>query len=229
MATRHEEKYIIDYRQYAVMKNRAMALMTPDSHGINGCYTINSLYYDDLKDTALLEKLDGLPEHRKFRVRTYDYSDRVINLERKDKRGILTEKFSASLPADQIGLLDLGTLQPEDAEAGWYDLAAQMHRAGLRPAVVVRYERDAFFLEGTDLRLTFDKNLEAIVPDDRALFDPHMGGLPAISRGSVIMEIKYGDRVPSLIRTMTNFSSKQLSVSKYALCRSLLATGRRSL
>ena len=95
--------------------------------------------------------------------------------------------------------------------------------------MVVRYERDAFFLEGTDLRLTFDKNLEAIVPDDRALFDPHMGGLPAISRGSVIMEIKYGDRVPSLIRTMTNFSSKQLSVSKYALCRSLLATGRRSL
>ena len=48
MATRHEEKYIIDYRQYAVMKNRAMALMTPDSHGINGCYTINSLYNNSI-------------------------------------------------------------------------------------------------------------------------------------------------------------------------------------
>jgi hypothetical protein len=64
MATRHEEKYIISYRQYAELKSRAMQLLTPDSHGKMGNYVITSLYYDDPLDHALYEKLYGLPEHR---------------------------------------------------------------------------------------------------------------------------------------------------------------------
>ena len=33
MLSRHEEKYIIDYRQYGILRQRAMELLTPDSHG----------------------------------------------------------------------------------------------------------------------------------------------------------------------------------------------------
>ena len=38
----------------------------------------------------------------------------------------------------------------------------------------------------------------------------------------VIMEIKYGDHLPSFIRKLTQTETKQLSVSKYALCREAL-------
>ena len=62
-----------------------------------GTYTITSLYFDDPENTGLAEKLDGLKLHSKFRLRTYDHGQELIKLERKDKQGILTEKFTASV------------------------------------------------------------------------------------------------------------------------------------
>ncbi len=204
---RHEEKYIIDYAQYAILKARAEKVLTPDSHGQNGSYTITSLYYDDLMDTALLEKLDGLARHTKFRLRTYDFSDKVIRLERKVKEGILTQKQSTPITREQLPAID--RLEG--------DLAVQMR--GLRPAITVRYRRDAYLYPGTDLRLTFDTDLRVLPPDMTALFDPSYGGIPVLPGGQVIMEIKYGGYLPAFLRTLTAVPSQQLSVSKYALCR----------
>ncbi len=206
---RHEEKYIIDYAQYARLKARAEQVLTPDSHGKNGSYVITSLYYDDPMDTALLEKQDGLARHTKFRLRTYDFSDRVIRLERKVKEGILTQKQSVAITREQLHSLDRLT----------DDLAVQMRSGGLGPAVTVRYRRDAYFYPGTDLRLTFDTDLRVLPPDTQTLFDSSYGGIPVLGGGQVIMEIKYGSYLPAFLRTLTAVPCQQLSVSKYALCR----------
>ena len=182
MASRHEEKYIIDYRQYVMLKDRACQLMTPDPHGQNGSYVITSVYYDDFLDHALYEKLDGLPEHSKFRIRTYDYSDRVIKLERKDKTGILTHKLSASMTRDQIPKLCGVHTDLADFPGKLYDLAAQVRAADLRPVVAVRYTRDAFCFEGMDLRLTFDTNLSGeIMPSLTTIVrERQEKGLPSV-------------------------------------------------
>ena len=222
MASRHEEKYIIDYRQYAMLKNRALQLLTPDSHGDMGSYVITSLYFDDYLDHALDEKLDGLAEHRKFRIRTYDYTDKVIKLECKDKRGILTKKHAASISRDQLRLLNGVHTCLTGFQGKAFDLASQIQAGDLRPVTAVRYRRDAFFFEGTDLRLTFDTQLEAIGPDPEALFSHEVAGLPVLDGNSVIMEVKYGEYIPSFVRKFTAVSTKQLSVSKYALCRERL-------
>ena len=216
MASRHEEKYIIDYRQYLTVKKRVMAILTPDRNATNGSYLINSLYYDDRMDTALYEKLDGLPEHSKFRVRTYGFSDGLIKLERKDKHGILTEKSDCIIRKEQIPLLGKEILT--DGEA-LLELSTQMKAKGLVPTVVVRYLRDAYYHEGSDLRITFDRNIEAIRPDAMSLFDPTYTGIPVLDGNSVIMEIKYGNFIPGFARKLTNIGGMQLSVSKYALCR----------
>ncbi len=219
MASRHEEKYIIDYSRYLLLKNRAMQLLTPDSHGDMGSYVITSLYYDDHFDHALDEKLDGLAEHTKFRIRCYDYDDSLIKLERKDKHGLLTKKYAAGISREQIALLDGVNTELERFDGKAYDLAAQILSGDLRPVIAVRYKRDAFFYAGTDFRLTFDTNIEAIAPDIEALFSPRMSGLPVLGGNSVIMEIKYGSHIPAFARKMTAVCTKQLSVSKYALCR----------
>ena len=86
----------------------------------------------------------------------------------------------------------------------------------------VRYTRDAFLFEGSDLRLTFDTQLEAIAPDEETLFSSGFSGVPVLDGNSVIMEIKYGTYIPKFIRKLTDISCKQLSVSKYALCRERL-------
>lgn len=217
MSCRHEEKYIIDFREYIAIKSRLMSVLTPDPHGDNGRYVITSLYYDDEIDTALFEKLDGLPEHSKFRLRTYDFSDSPIHLERKDKHGILTEKQSIRVEKSRIPSLGLEIFGAEDSLE--LLLSAQMSASRLRPAIAVRYVRDALCYEPTDLRITFDTQVEAIRPDMAALFDPMVGGVPVLDGGDVIMEIKYGEYLPKFVRKIATPQGKQLSVSKYALCR----------
>lgn len=219
MAVRHEEKYIIDYRQYLMLRHRALQVLSPDPHGDMGSYVITSLYYDDPLNNALYEKLDGLPEHSKFRIRTYDYSDRFIKLERKDKHGVLTEKTDAPITRQQIEHLDGTNTKLSVFTDDAYDLAVQIQAKGLQSKVAVRYRRDAFFHPGSDFRLTFDTELEAIGPDAQALFSADVRGLPVLDGNSVIMEIKYGAYIPSFARKLTNVNGRQLSVSKYALCR----------
>lgn len=219
MPSRHEEKYIIDYRQYLMLKSRAMAALSPDPHGFMGSYVITSLYFDDPLNHALYEKLDGLENHSKFRIRTYDFSEKTIKLERKDKRGILTQKWDAAITRSQIPLLDGVNSKLSDFSGDAYDLAAQIQAGALQPAINVRYRRDAFFYAGSDFRLTFDTELEAIEPEEAALFSSDVRGIPVLDGNSVIMEIKYGDHLPSFARKLTAAHCKQLSVSKYALCR----------
>ena len=219
MAERHEEKYLIDYHQYAFLKSRAMRALTPDSHGEFGSYVISSLYYDDPSDRALLEKQDGLARHTKFRLRTYDGRQDFIRLERKVKEGIITQKQSGVITPEQLPFLGLPEWDLDRFSGEAYNLAAQMLTGGMRPAVTVRYHRDAFLFQGTDLRLTFDTNLEVLPPELDALFDRDGMGIPVLDGNTVIMEIKYGSYVPVFIRQLTAVPTRQLSVSKYALCR----------
>jgi len=216
---RHEEKYLIDYRQYAVLKSRALRTLTPDANGVFGSYTITSLYYDDPMDTALLEKQDGLSRHTKFRLRTYDGKNDFIRLERKIKEGILTQKQASSVTVEQLPLLGLPNWDMACFDGAAYDLIAQMQAHALRPAVTVRYRRDAFLYQGTDIRLTFDTDLEALPPTVENLFRTDIPGIPVLDKNTVIMEIKYGKYVPDFIRRLTADATRQLSVSKYALCR----------
>ncbi len=56
----------------------------------DGTYTVHSLYFDDWRDTALREKIDGLPRREKFRIRYYNGDLSFIRLEKKSKvRGLL--------------------------------------------------------------------------------------------------------------------------------------------
>lgn len=219
MASRHEEKYLIDYRQYVQLRANAEAVMSPDANTPDGRYLITSLYYDDRYDTALDEKLDGVRVHTKYRVRTYGASDGLIKLERKIKRGVMTEKYAVSLDAGEISMLSDPETDLPCFRGKKLVMATEMRAKGLHPVVIVRYMRDAFVFPELNVRLTFDTCVEALPPDAAHLFDDSMAGIPALPRGTVIMEVKYAERLPAFVRKLSAGCSMQLSVSKYALCR----------
>ena len=221
MAERREEKYLIDLNEYAVIANRIRSILKPDKNGKNGKYSICSLYFDDPFGKALAEKEDGNSVHIKFRIRTYDGSSKMIRLERKTKRGTVTEKHSAQISEDELKKIINGEAIDENSEC--FGLVSEMRANAFRPAISVRYDREAYVLPELGIRVTFDSFVDSLPPDAETLFGKCERALPAIDRGSVIMEIKYSERCPSFIRKCCETFSSQLSVSKYALCRNAAA------
>lgn len=72
MKFRHEWKHEINKGDYYELRGRLSSIAYPDKNGINGRYIVRSLYFDDLNDTALMEKINGVSKREKFRIRYYD-------------------------------------------------------------------------------------------------------------------------------------------------------------
>ena len=217
MAERREEKYLISYPEYSVISSRIRSLLQPDKNGSNGSYSICSMYFDDVFDTALAEKEDGNAVHIKFRVRTYNGDKKFIRLERKTKRGIVTEKHSAKITEEELDKIISGAPISEESEC--FGLVSEMRAKAFKPTISVRYDREAYVMPSLGVRVTFDINVDSLPPDKETLFGDTRRALPAIARGQIVMEIKYSERCPAFIRKACATSSAQLSVSKYALCR----------
>lgn len=59
MKYRHEVKCEISENDFYVLRQRLRAVMKPDAHTVDGKYLIRSLYFDNLDDKALKEKING--------------------------------------------------------------------------------------------------------------------------------------------------------------------------
>lgn len=80
---RHELKYLINEGEHAALACRMAPVFKLDKHARAGGYTIRSLYFDDYCNSAYEEKDAGILMRKKYRVRIYNGSDKVIKLERK--------------------------------------------------------------------------------------------------------------------------------------------------
>ena len=103
---RHEYKYLISRQAADLLRLRLPHVMQPDRHaGPTGQYTIRSLYFDDLDFGAFYEKVSGVDNRTKFRIRCYNYEDKIFKLEKKEKKGHLTRKTAQTVSkADVISL-----------------------------------------------------------------------------------------------------------------------------
>ena len=98
---RHEVKHQISPQEDLVLASRLRKLFPRDGHaGPDGSYRVTSLYFDTPADKALREKLDGVSEREKFRIRFYNGDPSVMHLEKKVKRGGLGYKVSAPITAE---------------------------------------------------------------------------------------------------------------------------------
>ena len=78
---RHELKFFINEMQYHLLSNALDHVLHRDPNGDeNNEYHIRSLYFDTVYDNALYDKLDGVQNRDKYRIRIYNLSDKVIKL-----------------------------------------------------------------------------------------------------------------------------------------------------
>lgn len=84
---RHELKHYINYADLLQLRARLPCVMKLDENtDTDGGYRIRSLYFDNYSDKALREKIDGVDEREKFRLRFYKDDPSFIRLEKKSKK-----------------------------------------------------------------------------------------------------------------------------------------------
>ena len=88
LAFRHELKHLITPAEDRIVSERLGRLFQRDSHaGPDGTYWVNSLYFDTPEDKAFLQKIHGVNEREKFRIRYYGDAPEFLRLEKKIKKG----------------------------------------------------------------------------------------------------------------------------------------------
>ncbi|MBQ1632877.1 MAG: polyphosphate polymerase domain-containing protein [Clostridia bacterium] len=221
---RHELKYVISDADAELLAIRLNAAMKPDPYAqkTGGGYHIRSLYFDDAYDAAVSEKVAGVQYRDKWRIRIYNFSDRVIKLERKHKNGQFIKKDSLSLTRNQAEALIAGEFtflmhlnSPFAKEA-----YAALRTEGLRPKVLVDYYRQPFVFPLEDVRITLDRNIRTgyLCTD---LFDPHAITFPATELiGQCVLEVKYNNFLDPYVAELIQLpASLKTAASKYLFCR----------
>lgn len=223
MAFRHELKYYINYRDYILLRNALKALLPLDRFsGSSGDYHIRSLYFDDIYETALAEKIAGTDIRHKYRIRIYNHSDGTIKFEKKIKRGQYIAKQSISLGRDECDSLIAGGFSVLEGrrESLAEEIYLQMKNNCLRPRVIVDYLREAYVSPVESVRITFDKDLKAGL-QHHDIFDTHVPTMPVLENGMMVLEVKFNKYLPPFIKGVLNSinAAQRNAISKYVLCR----------
>ena len=220
---RYENKYYISRAGYTQLRTRIGAGLEQDSHIAHpdGKYLIRSLYFDDYRQSGLLDKVEGVEKREKFRIRFYDLDDSFIRLEAKQKLGQMTRKLSAPLTREQVDrLLDGDIWWMMNSEHPLIrNFYLKLRTRLLRPAVIVDYYREPYVFQ--DVRITFDMELRSGVYD-RNLFNKDLFTVPVLPSDRMVLEVKYDEALPYMVRKLLGtVPMARSAISKYELCRSL--------
>lgn len=219
MDFRHEIKHEINYSDMLVIRHRLGTVACSDPHTIDGKYRIRSLYFDDLYDKALRDKLNGVNFREKFRIRYYNGNTSVIHLEKKTRVNRLGSKQSAPLTAQQAqSIVDGDTQWMADSEHELIrELYSRMQTQGIRPKTIVDYTREPFVYPAGNVRVTIDYNIRSGIRCTDFL-NPECVTVPVSD--SIILEVKWDGFLPDIIRAAVSLPDRREGAfSKYAACR----------
>jgi hypothetical protein len=220
MEFRHEWKHEICHSDLLALRARLGAVLERDRYAVNGSYEIRSLYFDNLRDKALREKLDGVNGREKFRVRYYNGDLSQIFLEKKSKYSGLCRKEQARLSWEEVQAIARGdAFGLEGSEKPLVqELRFKMITQGLRPRTIVDYTREPFVYPPGNVRVTLDHHIRTALGDTDFL-EPDCVTVPA-GDAPAILEVKWDQFLPSLIRDLVQVPRTHTSAfSKYAACR----------
>lgn len=220
MKYRHEWKHQINQSDLLLLRSRLSAITGRDTHTKDGTYEIRSLYFDNQADKALREKLDGVNQREKFRIRYYNGDTGLIRLEKKSKTNNLCLKQSIALTIEQArsisqGEYDWMSISPEPLIQ---ELYSKIMSQGLRPKVIVDYIREPFVYAPGNVRITLDYKIRTGLRCTDFL-NPDCVTIP-VPDSPIILEVKWDEYLPDVIRKTVGLTNRQSGAfSKYAACR----------
>lgn len=228
---RIEYKFLVPMNRLVLLRNAIENFTKRDSYHLgNNDYTVRSIYFDTANLKFYHEKIDGIKERKKLRIRAYNQlsEDSIIFLEIKRKNENYISKNRSPLYLNDLSNLfaskDLSSyiIETEDYERAIKDGQMFFHymsKMKLHPIVLIVYEREAYFSKFTDeLRITFDKNL-------RYMLFPYIQDfgnetqMKYILPSHFILEVKFSGGLPHwLHKIISELNLSRLALSKYTMC-----------
>ncbi|CAB1057770.1 hypothetical protein D1BOALGB6SA_2525 [Olavius sp. associated proteobacterium Delta 1] len=225
---RGEFKYFISNHDIAILRQSLKELMCIDKNSslTTSRYTITSLYFDTPFDTALEEKLSGIINRKKYRIRTYNNNDKVIKFETKTKANTTIFKESELISRKTAENIISGDYRDLLNSSSQYlkKTYAMLSLKKYRPVVIVEYDREAYTLPFGNTRITFDLNLRTYNSEIN-IFELRTGSIPVLLVDKQIMEIKFDHFLPTYLKAILGrMSVEHSAISKYTLCRRFIKT-----
>lgn len=219
---RVEDKYVLPHTDFFLLRNRIETILSPDSNSNDDGYKISSVYFDDIEDIHLRDTVEGNPVRQKYRIRIYNDSFNVIKLEVKFKQYNRIFKKAQKISVEELRrLINCQTIEsPNDLNNARCLFNLAITERGLRPKVIVTYERKAFVYNPGNVRITFDSNLRGsnqikYFGDKNLVYDYPEGT-------GTVLEVKYDEFLPKFIaQTLEIDSMWQTANSKYRICREI--------
>jgi hypothetical protein len=192
-------------------------------------YTVRSIYFDTARYDFYYEKVEGIKNRKKVRLRGYDKEDgnNIVFFEIKRKYDVPIVKYRAPVKfEDALDMFRSRNINGQVLSNEFYPKGNenskrffyQVFSNNLRPVILIVYEREAYQskLDST-IRITLDKNLRSkAYPSIDELFEENK--LSTALMGYFILEVKFNDHFPTWLNPIiSNFSLRKQSASKYVI------------
>ena len=221
---RHELKFKISNSAAEVLKQKLSLILGKDKNAYyeDGSYLIKSLYFDDRDSSSYYEKMDGVLYRKKYRIRMYNDVDTFIRLEKKMKHNNFTAKEQMLISKDIYSKILNGKIDEiENPDGLLLEFITNYKNKGLVPSVIVEYHRTAFTYPISDVRITFDSNIQSSLYN-YDLFNTSYPRYIVDEPGKQVLEVKFNEILPLHIANILNDIPACIeAVSKFAICRSI--------
>lgn len=221
---RHELKFKISNSAAEILKQKLSLILGKDKNAYyeDGSYLIKSLYFDDRDSNSYYEKMDGVLYRKKYRIRMYNDVDTFIRLEKKMKHNNFTAKEQMLISKDIYSKILNGKIDEiENPEGLLLEFITNYKNKGLVPSVIVEYHRTAFTYPISDVRITFDSNIQSSLYN-YDLFNTSYPRYIVDEPGKQVLEVKFNEVLPLHIANILNdIPACREAVSKFAICRSI--------
>ena len=220
MKFRHEYKHCINNIDIYCLRTRLKTVMDFDKNCNDDCtYIVKSLYFDNVYDKALREKVDGVNRREKFRIRYYGTDTSFIRLEKKSKINGLCIKEGIRLTTKQCIDIINGNrdFMVESENELLREFYGKMKYGLLRPKCIVAYTREAYVYPPGNVRVTIDTDV-GVSYNTSGFLHPDLQ-FTRVSKGA-ILEIKWDEYLPQIIRDCVQLKTRKSSAfSKYSVSR----------
>ncbi|MCD4790811.1 MAG: polyphosphate polymerase domain-containing protein [Bacteroidales bacterium] len=229
---RYEYKYIVHESKMEMLRQMVLPFVNVDKFAEvsdSNQYTVRSIYFDTPRYDFYFEKIDGIKNRKKIRLRGYDKEgmDNLVFLEIKRKYDVPIIKYRAPIKfGDAIDMFEQTKINghiiiSKDFPKGFENSKRffyQVFSKNLRPVVLVIYEREAYLSKFDEtVRITFDKNLRSkAYPGLQELYKEDR--IRHSLQDRFIMEVKFNKHFPGWLNpVISRLALRKQSASKYVI------------